>query len=73
MEGIGHTAYLPAGGEAVATGLVRTALTIKDGFIVIPNVPGIGVELAEDAERRFPFRPRPVETRLHRDGSIVDQ
>lgn len=73
MEGTKYAGYLPAGGEAVATGLVKTALTVKDGFIVIPNVPGIGVELGEDAERRFPFRPRVVETRLHRDGSVVDQ
>jgi len=73
MEGAGYAAHLPAGGEPVATGLVKTALTVKDGFIVIPDVPGIGVELAEDAEKRFPFRPRTVETRLHRDGSVVDQ
>ncbi len=73
MEGAGYAAHLPAGGEPVATGLVKTALTVKDGFIVIPHVPGIGAELAEDAEKRFPFRPRTVETRLHRDGSVVDQ
>ena len=73
MEGTKYASHLPAGGEAVATGLVKTALTVQDGFIVIPNVPGIGVELGEDAEKRFPFRPRAVETRLHRDGSVVDQ
>jgi galactonate dehydratase len=73
LEGRERAAHLPIGGEAVAAGLVKTTLRIEDGFIVIPDVPGIGVELAEEAEKRFPFRPRPVESRLHRDGSVVDQ
>jgi galactonate dehydratase len=73
MEGVARAAHIPMGGEAVAAGLVKTALTVENGFIVIPDVPGIGVELAQDAEQRFPFRPRPLKTRLHRDGSVVDQ
>jgi galactonate dehydratase len=73
MEGAARAAHIPMGGEAAAAGLVKTALTVENGFIVIPDVPGIGVELAPDAEQRFPFRPRPLKTRLHRDGSVVDQ
>ncbi|MFQ6022404.1 MAG: galactonate dehydratase [Acidiferrobacterales bacterium] len=73
VEGTERAAHIPTGGEAAAAGLVKTALTVEHGFIVIPDVPGIGAELAEDAEARFPFRPRPVKTRLHRDGSVVDQ
>jgi galactonate dehydratase len=53
--------------------LVKTAVTVRDGFVVIPDAPGIGVELVPDAEKLFPFRRRPVMTRLHRDGSVVDQ
>lgn len=52
---------------------MKTELKVEDGFIVIPDVPGIGVELAEDAVERFPFKPRQVKTRLHRDSSVVDQ
>ena len=33
----------------------------------------IGVELVEDVERRFPYRPRPIRMRPHVDGSVVDQ
>jgi galactonate dehydratase len=73
MEGVARAAHIPMGGEAVATGLVKTALRVEEGFIVIPDAPGIGVELTQDAQQRFPFRPRPLETRLHRDGSVVDQ
>jgi galactonate dehydratase len=29
--------------------------------------------LREDAAERFPYRPRTIHTRLHKDGSVVDQ
>lgn len=73
VEGTARAAHVPLGVEAVAAGLVKTTLKVEEGFIVVPDAPGIGVELAEDAEQRFPFRPRPLKTRLHRDGSVVDQ
>lgn len=53
--------------------IVKSALRCEDGFIIIPDAPGIGVELAEDAAERWPYKPRTVKTRLHRDGSVVDQ
>src|SRR3546814_67270 len=43
------------------------------GFLSIGDAPGIGVTLRPDAAERFPYRPRKVETRLHIDGSVVDQ
>lgn len=73
VEGTARAAHTPFGVEAAAAGLVKTALRVEQGFIVVPDLPGIGAELAEDAAKRFPFRPRPVKTRLHRDGSVVDQ
>ena len=53
--------------------IVKTPLQVEDGFLIIPDGPGIGIELADDALERFPERPREVETRLHVDGSVVDQ
>lgn len=46
---------------------------VKDGFIPAPTAPGLGLALVEGAERRFPYQRRTVDTRLHRDGSVVDQ
>jgi galactonate dehydratase len=43
------------------------------GFLIISDAPGIGVELKPDAVKNCPPRPREVRTRLHVDGSIVDQ
>lgn len=45
----------------------------KDGYLTVPERPGIGIELIPDVEERFPFRPHQVMTRLNFDGSICDQ
>jgi galactonate dehydratase len=60
-------------GEPPKSEIVRSPLKLEDGFLIIPDAPGIGVELAEDAQERHPYRPRRVRTRLHADGSVVDQ
>jgi galactonate dehydratase len=53
--------------------IVSGALDCERGYLMVPDRPGIGVELAEDAQKRHPYRPRGVSTRLHEDGSVVDQ
>ena len=53
--------------------IVQHPLQVENGFLIVPDAPGLGVELAEDAQERYPYRPREVRTRLHVDGSIVDQ
>lgn len=53
--------------------IVKGALKLENGFLVVPDAPGIGIELAEDAAERWPYRPREVRTRLHSDGSVMDQ
>jgi galactonate dehydratase len=53
--------------------IVETTLRVEDGFLIIPDAPGIGITLAEDAAERYPYRKREVHTRLHVDGSVVDQ
>jgi len=46
---------------------------LEQGFLIVPDAPGLGIELAEGAGERHPYRPREVRTRLHVDGSVVDQ
>ena len=53
--------------------IIKTPIQLEDGFLIIPDAPGIGIELAEDAAEKHPYRPRQVATRLHVDGSVVDQ
>jgi len=53
--------------------IVKGSLKLEKGFLLVPDAPGIGVELADDARERYPFRPQSVKTRLNVDGSVVDQ
>jgi galactonate dehydratase len=53
--------------------IVKTTVRCEDGFLIIPDSPGIGIELAPDAREKYPPKPRPIGTRLHVDGSVVDQ
>jgi galactonate dehydratase len=43
------------------------------GFVAINDSPGIGVALQPGAAERYPYRKREILTRLHVDGSVVDQ
>ena len=45
----------------------------KDGYLSVPEEPGIGIDVIPDLEEKFPFRPHKVMTRLNIDGSICDQ
>ncbi|MGL9719712.1 galactonate dehydratase [Symbiopectobacterium sp.] len=53
--------------------VVKSTFKCVDGFMEIPTAPGIGIELADDVAEKYPYRRRPLKTRLHVDGSVVDQ
>jgi galactonate dehydratase len=53
--------------------MVTSVVRLEKGFLIVPDAPGIGVELSPDAERLCPYRPRDYVTRLHEDGSVFDQ
>lgn len=53
--------------------MVKKPLTLENGFLIVPDAPGIGIELTEGVQERLPYKPRHVQTRLHVDGSVVDQ
>jgi galactonate dehydratase len=53
--------------------MIRGVLQLENGFLRVPDVPGIGVELVEGAAERYPFQPRKLKTRLNVDGSVMDQ
>ena len=55
------------------TDIVKSPIKLDRGFLIIPDAPGIGIELAEGAAERHPYRPRILRTRLHVDGSVIDQ
>ena len=53
--------------------IVAEPIAVRDGFLVVPDGPGLGVELVQDPAAAWPPEPRAFVTRLHVDGSVVDQ
>jgi len=53
--------------------IVNRPLELDKGFLKIPEEPGIGIEIVDGAAEKFPAVARPVNTRLHLDGSVFDQ
>ncbi len=63
---------LSATTTVTANDLVKTHLVCENGYLVIPDTPGIGVELADNIET-VGAKHYPIETRLGVDGAVVDQ
>lgn len=42
------------------------------GYMVIPDAPGIGIELIEDISKKFPPRQRSISAQMAYDGSVYD-
>ena len=52
---------------------VKKPVELKDGYLIVPEAPGIGVELQEDVEKRRPYQMRQLRTKLNIDGAVVDR
>lgn len=44
-----------------------------NGFIEVPERHGIGIDLIEGIELKYPYKRREINTRLGIDGSVIDQ
>lgn len=64
--------YRPECENAPGEELVKNHPVCRDGYLEIPDEPGIGIELDEDAIADRPFEGREFVTRLREDGSVVD-
>ena len=53
--------------------MVKQPLRFEDGFLMIPDAPGIGIELAENAAELYPAKERGSNTAFrYYDGSVKD-
>ena len=53
--------------------MVKEPLVLERGHLLVPEAPGIGVELNEAFFESHQYRPRPLDTPLHSDGSVADR
>ena len=51
--------------------IVDPPLTLEDGYILVPDRPGIGLDLLEDEVGRFPFQDRTITGWFAADGSVA--
>ena len=51
--------------------ITDSRLKLENGYLVIPEKPGIGAELKPDIEKKYPRIKRPIQTALREDGSVA--
>ncbi|KAA8669674.1 mandelate racemase/muconate lactonizing enzyme family protein [Clostridium sp. HV4-5-A1G] len=61
--------FYNAGNEAR---MLKEPLIVEKGYIVIPDRPGIGIDLADNISELFPPRQRNINAQIGYDGSVVD-
>ena len=59
--------------DGAEDGMIKDGLQVEDGHILIPDRPGIGIELVDDIRERFPAKPRDLTAVIAYDGSVLDR
>lgn len=47
-------------------------LVLEDGYLLLPEGPGLGVELKPDVAATYPYSPPELHRQFREDGSVVD-
>jgi L-alanine-DL-glutamate epimerase-like enolase superfamily enzyme len=53
--------------------LLVKPLKLERGYLVVPDGPGLGIELNEQAIKKFPVKDKVLDTPLGFDGSVQDR
>ena len=53
--------------------LLLDPLCLEDGHLLVPDGPGLGIELNEEAIAKYPFEDKVLDTPISRDGSVADR
>ena len=51
--------------------ILEEPLVREGGYYLIPDRPGIGVEIREEMLAKFPYRPRQITAAFREDGSVI--
>lgn len=58
-------------GSTALNEIVDTPLIVKDGYVQVPDRPGIGIELREDILSKYPYRPHKITPITRADGAVA--
>lgn len=53
--------------------MMKEPFKIENGYIHVPNSPGLGIELIDDIEEKFPTNQRSISCMVAFDGSVYDR
>ncbi len=65
--------YRPENDQAPGESLLEEPFEWEDGYLLVPDGPGLGIEVDDDVLERSSYEQPELATRLHEDGSVVDQ
>jgi galactonate dehydratase len=51
--------------------ILEEPLQRDGGYVVVPDRPGIGVEIREEKLAKFPYRPHTISGWFREDGSVA--
>jgi galactonate dehydratase len=51
--------------------IIDPPLVYEDGYILVPDRPGIGVDIREDKLAKFPYEPRGINAGWQADGAVA--
>jgi galactonate dehydratase len=54
------------------TKILDEPVKMEKGYILLPEKPGIGLNINEDALENYPYKPWETEGAFHKDGSVAD-
>lgn len=58
--------------DAVTQEVFRPGYHLDDGYLIPSDAPGLGIEVDEDAARRFPYNPKYLPVARLADGTLHD-
>lgn len=61
-------------GDTALKRVVKSPVRLEKGYLIVPEAPGIGVEIDEEAIHEYmkTYTRRKIDTPLHPDGSVAD-
>ncbi len=59
--------------EGNEAGMMKKPFRVEDGYLFVPNGPGLGIELIDDIESKFPEKKRSISCMIAHDGSVYDR
>jgi galactonate dehydratase len=51
--------------------IIDPPLVYEDGYILVPDRPGIGVDIREEVLAQFPYEPRGINAGWQADGAVA--